>query len=145
MPLLQIPRRIGGANGKTGKEMTRNLQSLSVTKAPELDVVSADTRFSAVLRDSISEGMSMVIGVDGTQAMLYYLGLPSLDNPEEFHEKLTGIFGSGTAALERAILQRLHQAVGVSSTPMNDHDFVNQVELARRSFDETAKGRDGAS
>jgi len=128
---------------KQEKEMTRNLQSLDVTKEPMLEVLSADSRFSVVLRDSISEGMSRVIGVGGTQAMLYYLGLPSLDNPEKFHEKLTEIFGSGTAALERAILQQLHQAVGVSSTPMNDHDFVNQVELARRSFDETAirKGR----
>jgi hypothetical protein len=143
MPLLQMPRRVSGANGKKGKAMTRNLQSLSVTKAPVLDVLSADKHFSALLRDSISEGMSRVIGVDGTQAMLYYIGLPSLDDPEKFHGKLAEIFGSGTAALERAILQQLHQAVGVSSTPMNDHDFVNQVELAKQSFGETAirKGR----
>jgi hypothetical protein len=122
--------------------MTRNLQSPGVTKVPELEVLSADTRFSAMLRDSISEGMSRVIGVGGTQAMLYYLDLPSLDNPEKFHEKLTEIFGSGTAALERAILEQLYQTVDVSASPMNDDGFVNQVELAKRRFDEAAR-RDG--
>jgi hypothetical protein len=137
-----MPRRVSGTSGKKGKEMTRNLQSPGVTKVPELEVLSADTRFSAMLRDSISEGMSRVIGVGGTQAMLYYLDLPSLDNPEKFHEKLTEIFGSGTAALERAILEQLYQTVDVSASPMNDDGFVNQVELAKRRFDEAAR-RDG--
>jgi len=123
--------------------MTRNFQSLGITKAPELEVLSEDTRFSAMLRDSISEGMSRVIGVGGTQAMLYYLDLPSFDSPEKFHEKLTEIFGSGTAALERAILQQLYQMVDVGSSPTNEDDgFVNQVELAKQRFDETAR-RDG--
>jgi hypothetical protein len=117
--------------------MTRNFESLGVTKVPGLEVLSADTRFSAVLRDSMSEGTSGV-GV-GTQAIPYCLDLPSFDNPEKFHEKLTEIFGSGTAALERTILQQLQQAVCVSSAPTNDNHFVNQVELAKRKFDETAR------
>jgi hypothetical protein len=108
-----------------------------MTKAPGL-ALSADSRFSTVLRDSISEGMSRVIGVGGTEAMLYYLDLPSLESPEKFHERLTGIFGVGTAALERVILQQLYEAVGVSPASVNDGDFVNQVEVAKRRFDETA-------
>jgi hypothetical protein len=116
--------------------MTRNLQSLDTTKAPGL-ALSADARFSALLRDSVSDGMSRVIGVGGTQAMLYYLDLPSLDSPEKFHERLTGIFGFGTAALERVILQQLFEAVGVSPASVSDGDFVSQVEVAKRRFDET--------
>jgi hypothetical protein len=109
-----------------------------MTKSPELEVLSAETRFSAVLRDSISEGMNRVIGVDGTQAMLYYLDLPSFDSPEKFHERLTEIFGFGTAAVERVILQRLYEMVGISPAPMNDGDFVSQVELAKQRFDEAS-------
>jgi hypothetical protein len=122
--------------------MTRNLQSLDTTKAPELEVLSADTRFSAVLRDSISEGMSRVIGVGGTRAMLYYLDLPSLDSPEKFHERLTELFGLGTAALERVMIQQLNLTVGIGPAPVIEGNFVDQVELARLSFYET-EGRKG--
>jgi hypothetical protein len=123
--------------------MTRNFQSLGITEAPELEVLSAGTRFAAVLRDSISAGMSRVIGVEGTQSMLYYIDLPGSDNPEKFHERLKEIFGSGTAALERVILQELYQMTGVSHASVNEGDFVNKVELARRMFEEAAarKGR----
>jgi hypothetical protein len=122
--------------------MTRNFQSLGITEAPELEVLSAGTRFSAVLRDSISAGMSRVIGVEGTQAMLYYIDLPGLDIPEKFHERLKEIFGSGTGALERFILEELYQMTGVSPASVNEGDFVNQVELAKQMFDETTrKGR----
>jgi len=108
-------------------------------KAPELEAPSGDTRFSTVLRDSISEGMKTILGAGGTQAIFFHLDLPSFDNPTKFHEKLKEIFGFGTASLERVILQQLHQAMGVSPASMKDDDFVNQVELAKRRFDETAR------
>jgi len=100
---------------------------------------SAETDFSVMLRASIVEGMKGVLGVGGTQAILYHLNLPSFDNPRKFHEKLSTIFGIGTAALERVILQQLHQTMGVRPSSTTDDDFVNQVELARRRFDATAK------
>jgi len=119
--------------------MTRNLQTLGVMEVPGLEALSADKSFSGVLRDSISEGMNSVLGVGGTQAMLYHLDMPSFDDPRKFHEKLTEIFGFGTAPLERVILQKLHETMGVSPASMKDGDFVDQVELAKRRFDETAR------
>jgi len=125
--------------------MARNFQPLGVVKAPELDAPSADARFCAVLRDSISDGMNRVLGAEGTRAILYHLDLPSFDDPKRFHERLTEIFGFGTASLERVILQQLHQSMGVVPAFVKNDDFVNQVELAKRRFDETEGRRRGAT
>jgi len=122
--------------------MAPNFQPLGVMTAPELEGPSADARFYAVLRDSISEGMKRVLGAEGTRATLYHLDLPSFDNPKEFHQRLKEIFGFGTASLERVILQQLHQSMGVIPALVKDDDFVNQVELAKRRFDQT-EGREG--
>ena len=70
-------------------------------------------------------------GSRGTQAILYYLDLPSFDDPKMFHERLSAIFGVGTASLENVILQQLHQTMGVRPASQKDGDFVNQVELAQ--------------
>lgn len=125
--------------------MTRNSEAFGVVGAPELDAPSADARFHAVLRDSIWNGMTGVLGVEGTQAILYHLDLPSFDDPKKFHERLTEIFGFGTASLEGLILQRLRQAIGVSLALVKNEDFVSQVERARRIFDakERREGRGG--
>ena len=126
--------------------MTQDFQAFGVVKVPELEAPSADAGFYAVLRDSISEGMNRVLGVEGTRAILYHLNLPSFDNPKRFHEKLTEIFGFGTSSLERVILQQLRQAVGVSAAPAQNDNFVYQVELAKKSFHARARrdaGRQG--
>jgi len=109
----------------------------------ELGAPPADARFHAVLRESIWDGMVRVLGVEGTQAILYHLDLPSLDDPKKFHERLTEIFGFGTASLEAVILQRLHEKTGVTPAMKKDGDFVTQVELARRSFSDANVSRDG--
>ncbi len=124
---------------KAGPELSRNFPSLGDVSMAEFQVLSADTGFSAILRDSISEGMKRVLGAGGTQAIFYHLNLPSFDNPKKFHEKLSAIFGVGTASLERVILQQLHQTMGVRPASTKDDDFVNQVELARRRYDSMAK------
>ena len=121
--------------------MAQNLQPLGV-KVPGLEGPSADASFYAVLRESISGGMNKVLGAEGTRAILYHLNLPSFDNPKRFHERLTEIFGFGTASLERVIIQQLHQSMGVIPAMAENEDFVNQVELAKRRFDET-EGREG--
>ena len=117
--------------------MTENLQSLSVATVPEKALSTEE--FAMVLSDSISRGMIKVLGAGGTQAILYHLDLPSFDNPKKFHEKLTSIFGVGTASLERVILQQLHEAMGVRPASSKDDDFVNQVELAERKFETAAR------
>lgn len=122
-----------------GSKMAGSIQSLGVVNVPEFQVLSAEKEFAAILRDSISQGMNRVLGAGGTQAILYHLDLPSFDNPKKFHEKLTAIFGVGTASLERVILQQLHQTMGVRPASSKDDDFVNQVELARRKFETAAR------
>ena len=121
--------------------MAQNLQPFGA-RSRGLEGPSADASFYAVLRDSISRGMNKVLGAEGTRAILYHLNLPSFDNPRRFHERLTEIFGFGTPSLERVIIQQLHQSMGVIPAPAENDDFVNQVELARRRFDET-QGREG--
>jgi len=110
--------------------LTQNFQPLGVLK---VEAPFADA-FHEVLRDSISDGMRRVLGAEGTQATLHHLDLPSFDDPRKFHERLSEIFGLGTASLERVIIQQLHRATGVSSALAGDGDFVEQVELAKRSF-----------
>lgn len=96
--------------------------------------------FPTLLQASISEGMRQVLGNGGAQAILYHLALPSFDDPKRFHEKLSAIFGVGTGSLERVILQHLHRAVGRQPSS-SDGDFVAQVEVARKSFDASMRGR----
>jgi ribonucleotide monophosphatase NagD (HAD superfamily) len=124
---------------KAGREMTESLENLGVVNVPELEVLSAEKEFATLLRESISQGMNRVLGAGGTQAILYHLDLPSFDNPKRFHEKLTAIFGVGTASLERVILQQLHQTMGVRPASSKEDDFVDQVELARRKFETSAR------
>lgn len=104
---------------------------------PEL-TVSKEADFQTMLTESISEGMMRVLGIGGTQAILYHLDLPNFDNPKRFHDRLSAIFGVGTASLERVILQQLHQTMGVRPASSKEDDFVSQVEVARRFFS-TAK------
>ena len=106
-----------------------------------LEARSTTGKFSAILRDSIAEGMKSVMGSDGAEATLFHMGLSSFDDPEEFHAKLSAIFGFGTASVERVILQRLYQEMGFQPASMKEGDFVSQVELARRSLADAALRR----
>jgi hypothetical protein len=121
------------------REMISNFPSLGDVSMSELEINPAPRDFSAILRESISEGMRRVLGAGGTEAILYHIGLPSFDNPKKFHEKLSAIFGAGTASLERVILQQLHESIGFRPASTMEGDFVDQVELAKRSFDATAR------
>lgn len=101
--------------------------------------VPAKTEFDKVFSDSISQGMVLVLGAGGAQAIRYHMNLPSFENPKKFHEKLSAIFGVGTPSLERVILQQLFQSMGVRPAAQRDDDFVNQVEGARRHFELMAR------
>jgi hypothetical protein len=107
-----------------------------------LEILSVSTDFSAILGDSITDGMKRVMGAGGTEAILFHLDLAGFDDAGKFHEKLSEIFGSGTEALERVILKELHQKARVPPASTSDVDFVNQVELARKGFEATI-GREG--
>jgi len=102
---------------------------------PNLEILSKEMGFAAILRDSISEGMTKVLGAGGTQAILYHLDLHEVDDPKKIHDKLFAILGPGTVALERVIVQSLHQSLALCPASGTDGDFAKQVELARQSFD----------
>jgi len=124
--------------------MTSNLPNSTDVIMSELEALSKSWEFSAILRGSIAEGMKSVLGDDGAQAIIFHLGLPNLDDPRKFHEKLSTIFGFGTMSLERVILQHLYQNMGFQPASMDEGDFVSRVELARRSY-ETSSKRDKGS
>ncbi|MDA4116589.1 MAG: DUF3227 domain-containing protein [Thaumarchaeota archaeon] len=124
--------------------MAQNFQPLGVLRVERLEAPFADA-FHQVLRDSIADGMNRILGAEGTQAILYHLDLPSFDDPKKFHDRLTEIFGFGTASLERVIIQQLHRATGVSSALARDGDFVGQVALAQQSFHAKEGRRMGAT
>lgn len=110
----------------------------------ELEALSRSWEFSAIVRVSIAEGLKSALGDEGAQAIIFHLGLPSLDNPRMFHEKLSAIFGFGTASLERVVLQYLYQNMGFQPASTNEGDFVSRVELARRSFEANSKQGKGS-
>jgi len=96
--------------------------------------------FSELFEQSVSRGMITVLGAGGAQAIIFHLDLPNFGNPKTFHEKLTTIFGVGTASLEHVILQQLHQAIGVRPSDTGD-DFVRQVERAKRRYEDARLDR----
>jgi hypothetical protein len=112
-------------------------------KSVKIRSLHDERSFGIVLRDSIKEGMVKVLGAGGAQAMFYYLGLPDLDSPTRFHERLESVFGSGAPSLERVILEEIYQKIGAIPS-MQDDDFVGQIERARRHY-ETAGQTEGDS
>lgn len=92
--------------------------------------------FDEVFHQSVSRGMMTVLGAGGAQAIFFHLGLPNFGDPKKFHERLTTIFGVGTASLEHVILQHLHQAIGVRPSGSTNEDFVKQVERVKHRYKE---------
>jgi hypothetical protein len=113
--------------------MVESIQNIGGSGTSELDAHPAGD-FDTMFEEAVSAGMQKVLGNGGTQAILFHLDLPSLDNPKKFHEKLDAIFGMGTPSLERVIIQQLHQSMGFQPASTKSGGFVDQVELARRSF-----------
>ena len=97
--------------------------------------------FDEVFEQSVSRGMKTVLGTGGAQAIFFHLGLSDFGDARRFHERLTTIFGVGTASLEHVILQQLHQAMGVSPSGKMEGDFVRQVERAKHRYQEARLSR----
>jgi hypothetical protein len=104
----------------------------------EIQILSKNGDFDEILRDSIPEGMKIVLGENGTQAILYHIDIEEVESPEKFHDRLFEVFGVGTLPLERIIVGQLRQNVGLKPASSKDMDFSKQVELARRSFSASA-------
>lgn len=112
------------------------------TSTPRLEPLSTEKDFADVFRSSVAEGMRKVLGPGGAHAILYHLNLPNFDDPKQFHERLTSIFGVGTPSLERVILQQLHKSVEFEPASSQDLDFVGQVERARGAFELAKRGKE---
>ncbi len=89
--------------------------------------------FQAVLRDSILEGMTNVLGETGMRAVLFHLesSQQPWDSPEQFHDNLCAIFKDGAAVLEKIMVKELFQRCGLTYPPTKDFDFQRYVDLAR--------------
>jgi hypothetical protein len=109
------------------------------SSSQHLGMLSTQTDFATIFQESVGGGLKRMLGLEGMQAILYYIDLASYDDPRRFHEQLSAIFGVGTAPVEAAILQQLHQTLGVRPASRSDDDFVSRVEMARSSFDSTAR------
>jgi len=61
--------------------------------------------------------------------------MSNFDDAKTFNERLSGLFGVGTPALEQVILQELFRKIDPQLVPSSEAGFVEQVELARKRFD----------
>ena len=123
------------AETATGRQNMTEAPEAGETSSLRLHPLSTDRGFAEVFRSSVAEGMGRVLGPGGAQAILYHLNLPNFGDPDLVHEKLTSIFGVGTASLERVILQQLNKSVGFRQAPSKDFDFLDGVERAKGAFE----------
>jgi hypothetical protein len=91
--------------------------------------------FSPVFEGAVAQGLKAVLGDGGAQAILFHLDMSNFDDAKTFHERLSGLFGIGTPALEQVILQELFRKIDAQLVPSNEAGFVEQVELAKKRFD----------
>jgi hypothetical protein len=93
--------------------------------------------FDRILLSAVDEGLCL-LGDSPKQAILFHLessfqikeeNIPS--NLTEFKKALEGIFGPGAVYLEKAIVRRLHEKLGLKFEEDRKRDFLECVEIAR--------------
>ena len=93
--------------------------------------------FNKVLLSAVDEGLCL-LGDSSKQAILFHLqdsfqlneeNIPS--NLTEFKKALDSIFGPGAAYLERVIVKRLHEKLGLRFEEGKDTDFLGYVKAAK--------------
>ena len=87
--------------------------------------------FSEILRESIVDGVRLVLGEDVMKAVFLHLGPIQFENPSEFHNKLSCIFKQGAEVLEKMIVKELYQKLDVPYEDKGDFNFERYVNHAR--------------
>ncbi|MEM3697134.1 MAG: hypothetical protein QXQ94_06505 [Candidatus Bathyarchaeia archaeon] len=94
--------------------------------------------FSKILLSAIEESLS-ALGDSPKQAILFHLEasfnlkrekIPT--NLTEFAKALEGIFGPGASYLERLIVKRLYEKLGLEFEGSTDTDFLKCVENLKK-------------
>lgn len=93
--------------------------------------------FNNILLSAVDESLCL-LGDSSKQAILFHLeisfqvkeeNIPS--NLTEFKKALEGIFGPGADYLEKVIVKRLHEKLGLRFEEGKNTDFLKYVETAR--------------
>ena len=105
-------------------------------------LISEDTEltqddFNKILLSAVDEGLCL-LGDSSKQAILFHLeesfqlkeeNIPS--NLTEFKKALDSIFGPGAAYLEKIIVKRLHEKLGLTLEEDKNTDFLEYVKAAK--------------
>ena len=93
--------------------------------------------FNKILLSAVDEGLCL-LGDSPKQAVLFHLessfqmkeeNIPG--NLTEFKKALEGIFGPGAVYLEKAIVRRLNEKLGLNLEEGKNKDFLECVEIAK--------------
>ncbi|HVP16165.1 MAG TPA: hypothetical protein VMT42_02235 [candidate division Zixibacteria bacterium] len=93
--------------------------------------------FNKILLSAVDEGLCL-LGDSSKQAILFHLedsfqlkeeNIPS--NLTEFKKALDSIFGPGATFLEKVIVERLHEKLGLRFEDAKNTDFLEYVEKAK--------------
>jgi hypothetical protein len=93
--------------------------------------------FNKILLFAVDEGLCL-LGDSSKQAILFHLedsfqlkeeNIPS--NLTEFKKALDSIFGPGATYLEKVIVKRLHEKLGLRFEEGKNTDFLEYVETAK--------------
>jgi hypothetical protein len=94
--------------------------------------------FSKILLAAVDESLSS-LGDSPKQAILFHLEasfnikrehIP--ENMTEFTKALERIFGPGASYLEKLIVKRLHEKLGLEADDLERQDFLGSVEKAKK-------------
>ena len=91
--------------------------------------------FPKLVLQSVDEGLAKVMGEDTAKAVKFYVD-PSIaaKDPDRFITSIRKMFGKGTQTIEMRILDSLYSKVGLKLTNLEDSDFAQYVEEAKRQY-----------
>lgn len=111
------------------------IQHLSAPVSEDNKLTQND--FNKILLSAVDEGLCL-LGDSSKQAILFHLetsfqvkeeNIPS--NLTEFKRALDSIFGPGADYLEKIIVKRLHEKLGLQFEEGRNTDFLEYVEIAK--------------
>ena len=93
--------------------------------------------FLKAVHDSLCDGIQNLLGKSTLDALVENYHLDKLTNaPQELHDQLSHIFGTGAVVLERIIVKELYSTCDLSfedTQPFNSN-LDERLNLARRQF-----------
>ena len=93
--------------------------------------------FLKAVHDSLCDGIQTLLGKSTLDALIANYHLDTLTNaPQELHNQLSHIFGSGAVVLERIIVKELYNACDLSLEDTQPFNFNlgDRLSLARKQF-----------